>query len=304
MNTSPMESPTIMIANLPPLPLAAALLAVAALGADAPPRLATFDDVQAKLATPTLRLLDARPRADYDKGHIPGAVWLDAKAAETLAARPGGLTDREVWATWSAPLGIKEDSDVLIYDAKRQLDAARAWWLLGYLGVEQVGLVDGGFPLWASQGRPVSTEVVKVEPRPIAVKLRADRLATRPEVLDALKGKGARVVDARTEAEHIGTRAMSKRGGRVPTSCHVEWTTLVDADGKFLAPESLQAKLAAAGLKPGEPVISHCQGGGRASVDAFVLERLGFPTRNYYLGWSDWGNADDTPVATGTVAKP
>jgi thiosulfate/3-mercaptopyruvate sulfurtransferase len=46
-------------------------------------------------------------------------------------------------------------------------------------------------------------------------------------------------------------------------------------------------------------VITHCQGGGRASVDAFALERLGFPTRNYYVGWSDWGNAEDTPVTTG-----
>ena len=52
-------------------------------------------------------------------------------------------------------------------------------------------------------------------------------------------------------------------------------------------------------LKPGEPVITHCQSGGRASVDAFVMERLGFPPRNYYLGWSDWGNTDETPVETG-----
>jgi thiosulfate/3-mercaptopyruvate sulfurtransferase len=50
-------------------------------------------------------------------------------------------------------------------------------------------------------------------------------------------------------------------------------------------------------------VITHCQGGGRASVDAFVFERLGFPTRNYYLGWSDWGNAADTPVETGPATK-
>jgi thiosulfate/3-mercaptopyruvate sulfurtransferase len=49
-------------------------------------------------------------------------------------------------------------------------------------------------------------------------------------------------------------------------------------------------------------VIKHCQGGGRASVDAFVFERLGFPTRDYYPGWSDWGNAAETPVETGTGA--
>jgi thiosulfate/3-mercaptopyruvate sulfurtransferase len=80
----------------------------------------------------------------------------------------------------------------------------------------------------------------------------------------------------------------------------------VDKDGRFLVEATLRAKLAEAGVKRGEPVITHCQGGGRASVDAFVFERLGVPTRNYYLGSSDWGNSDDTPVESGgeAVKKP
>ena len=69
-----------------------------------------------------------------------------------------------------------------------------------------------------------------------------------------------------------------------------------------LVEATLRAKLAEAGVNRGEPVITHCQGGGRASVDAFVFERLDIPTRNYYLGWSDWGNADDTPVESGGEA--
>jgi thiosulfate/3-mercaptopyruvate sulfurtransferase len=81
---------------------------------------------------------------------------------------------------------------------------------------------------------------------------------------------------------------------------------LVDEDGRFLDGGALRAKLSALGVKPGQPVITHCQGGGRASVDAFALERLGHPARNYYLGWSDWGNAADTPVEAGqgTAKRP
>ena len=71
----------------------------------------------------------------------------------------------------------------------------------------------------------------------------------------------------------------------------------IEENGKFLEESVLRQKLVKAGLKEGEPVITHCQGGGRASVAAFALELLGFPTRNYYLGWSDWGNVDDTPIA-------
>ena len=264
--------------------------------AASPALLVSLGDLQARLEDPDLRLLDARPRADYEKGHLPGAVWVDAKAVEAMAARPGALTDRGAWEAWVRPLGIGPRMTVLVYDANRQLDAARLWWLLSYLGVERVGLVDGGFPLWASQGRPVSTKATQTEPRPFPVTFRSGRWASRPDVLAALGAKSARIVDARTEAEYTGRDRRSKRGGHVPAACHLEWSNLVRQDGRFLAEPELRARLEKAGVRPGEPVITHCQGGGRASVDAFVLERLGFKTRNYYLGWSDWGNADDTPV--------
>ncbi len=267
-------------------------------GEPQPTRLSTFDALQKRLGEPGLRLLDARPRADYDKGHIPGAVRVDAKAVEKAAAKPGALADRAAWEPWIAPLGIGPEAEVLVYDANRQLDAARLWWLLGYIGVGKVGLLDGNFPLWAAQGRPVTAEVPKVEPRPFKVTFRDDRHATKDAVLSAIRSKSALIVDARSAGEYAGTVRHSKRGGHVPTACSLEWKDLVDEDGRFLDESALRTMLAKAGVRSGEPVITHCQGGGRASVNAFVLERLGFKTRNYYLGWSDWGNAADTPIET------
>src|SRR3954470_10775336 len=149
-------------------------------------RLISFEELEKRLGSDDLRILDARPKADYDKGHIPGAVWVDTKAVQDLAKKPGALGDRKAWEAWIAPLGIGPKTDVLIYDANRQLDAARLWWLLGYLGVEKVGLIDGGFPLWAEQERPVTAEVTKVEPRPFKVAFRDDRHATKDEVLAAI----------------------------------------------------------------------------------------------------------------------
>jgi thiosulfate/3-mercaptopyruvate sulfurtransferase len=269
-------------------------------------RLTSFDDLQKRLGEPTLRLIDARPQTDYEKGHIPGAVWADTKAAEKLAARPGGLEDKNAWEAWIARLGLTPETEVLVYDANRQLDAARLWWLLSYLGVEKAGLIDGNFPLWQRQGRPVSTERVDVDPKPFRVAIRTARHATRSEVLEALRTRSAQILDARSMPEHTGAEARSRRGGHIPGACPLEWNQLVDQDGRFLDETALRAKLQRSGIKPGEPVITHCQGGGRASVDAFVLERLGSPTRNYYLGWSDWGNTDETPVETGnrTGATP
>lgn len=265
--------------------------------------LVPFDVLVGRLREGGLRILDARPKDEYEKSHIPGAAWVDVKKAEALAAAPGGLQDANRWTGWIADLGIDPKGEVVVYDAKRQLDAARVWWLLSYLGVERVGLLDGGFPLWERQGLAVDSEPAKVTGRLFPISFRKDRLASREDVSEVLKTQSARIVDARSEAEHVGERVLSKRGGRIPGACPVEWVRLVDADGRFLNPEALRAQLRAGGLQPGSPVVSHCQGGGRASVDAFVLERLGFSTRNYYLGWSDWGNAEDLPIETGPLKK-
>lgn len=282
--------------------IAVVILATAAAPASEGPsgraRLVEPADLAKRLGAPGLRILDPRARAEYDKGHIPGAVWVDARAVEALAARPGALTDRAAWEAWIKPLGIGPETEVVVCDGARQLEAARLWWLLTYLGVEKVGLLDGNVPLWSREGRPTTAAAPEVAPRPFPVAFRADRHATRDEVLAALRAGTSRIVDARSAGEFAGTVKRSRRGGHIPTACHMEWLNLVDKDGRFLDEAALRAGLERAGVKAGEPVIAHCQAGGRASVDAFVLERLGFPTRNYYLGWSDWGNVEETPVAT------
>ena len=249
-------------------------------------------------------LLDVRARVEYDAGHLPGAVWVDVKQAEAIAARPGGLTDRDAWLDWIAPLGLYPGSTVLIMDGARQLDAARVWWLLRYLGVEHVGLIDGNFSLWKAQRRKVTQEVPKKWNLTFPVDFQRDRLATRDDVLNSLKSHEAQVIDARTIEEWAGTKLISKRGGHIPNACRIEWSDLVDQDGRFLSRDKLQARFDQAGVKPAEPVITHCQGGGRASLDAFVAEMLGHPTRNYYLSWSDWGNADETPITTEDEPAP
>jgi thiosulfate/3-mercaptopyruvate sulfurtransferase len=267
-----------------------------------PAQLLSFDDLEKRLKEPNLRLLDCRPRADYEKGHLPSAVWVDTKALESQAGRPGGLDDRKFWEDWAATLGIDSKSAVFVYDAKRQLDAARVWFFLRWIGVENVGLINGGYALWTRQNRPVATAIPKVESHPFKVEFRKDVAATRDEVLAAVKADSANVLDARSDAEFAGTDRKSKRGGHIPTACHLEWTNLVDEDGKFLDHDALQTKVEKSGINLGSDVICHCQGGGRASVNAFALELLGLRTRNYYLGWSDWGNAEATPVVEGSAS--
>lgn len=272
---------------------------------DGPPRahLLTFDVLEKRLQEPTLRLLDCRPKADYDQGHIPGAAWIDAKAVEIQGEKPEGLEDRAFWEAWIKALGVDEQTEVYVYDAKRQLEAARVWFILRWIGVDNVGLVDGGYALWVKEGRPVSTAAPHIDPRPRAVEFHRERVASRADLLAVIKGRPGQIIDARSDAEYTGTVKRSKRGGHIPNACHLEWTNLVDADGKFLDRNTMRAQIEKLGIELKDEVITHCQGGGRASVNAFALELLGYRARNYYLGWSEWGNIETTPVVEGNKKK-
>ena len=153
-----------------PIRLTAALalnLALSAVGLaqehapNAPP-LISHDELQKRLSDTKLRLVDSRPKADYDKGHVPGAVWVDSKVFQEIS-KPETVADQSVWSQALAPLGIDLDTEVYLIDGAHQ-DAARTWWLLSYAGVKHVGLVDGGFALWERQGRPVTSEVPTIAP--------------------------------------------------------------------------------------------------------------------------------------------
>jgi thiosulfate/3-mercaptopyruvate sulfurtransferase len=262
--------------------------------------LIAHEELQKRLSDPKVRLLDARPRADYDKGHIPGAVWIDGKALQDLA-KPDAFADQAAWSRVLTPLGLVPEAEVYIYDAARQHDAARAWWLLAYAGVPKVGLVDGGFALWERQGRPVTSEVSSVQPREFAVRFHPERVALRADVQSTLKSGDAQILDARSAKEYRGEgqAPTGGRAGHIPTARSLEAYGLVDGEGRFLDDEAQRTRLAKAGLSSDRPVIAYSQGGARSALIVFALERQGVPVRHYAQGLGEWSKDASAPIAAG-----
>jgi thiosulfate/3-mercaptopyruvate sulfurtransferase len=189
---------------------------------------------------------------------------------------------------------------LVVYDDNQNKDAARIWWILRYWGVEDVRLLNGGWKGWFAarpgfgSGTPVPPTAKTFTATPIA-----DRLATKEELLKSLGSKSVQIVDARSEAEHCGTEKLkNKRAGAIPGAKHLEWIELIDdTNGRFKSAEELEKLFAVAGIALDQPTAAHCQSGGRSAVMAFALELMGAPqVSNYYRSWSEWGNADDTPV--------
>jgi 3-mercaptopyruvate sulfurtransferase SseA len=249
-----------------------------------------------------LVVLDARPEADFQQGRIAAARWVDAPA---WAKAFGDGKDAAGWAVRIGKLGIGPKATVVVYDNALSKDAARVWWILRFWGVGDVRLLNGGWKGWNAAGLPV--EAAKPQ-SPAAVEFAATPAAQRQvlkdELLGAVASRRLQIVDARSEKEHCGLDALTnKRAGAIPDAKHLEWSDLLDKETqRFKGPAEIRRLFAAAGIDLKQPTAAHCQSGGRSSVMVFAMELMGAEkVRNYYAGWSEWGNADDTPIV---VLKP
>lgn len=253
-------------------------------------------ELQSRLSDPRLRILDVRSEDDFASGHIPGAVRVDVAAWKTLALSENGLHDKDAWAEKVGALGIRRETPVVVYGGPMP-ETARVWWTLKYLGVEDAALLNGGWRVWSNENRPVEDTATTVEP----VKFEPALQDARLEEIDALKQRigdeDVAIVDCRSTDEFTGRLALGKRGGHIPGAAHLEWSDLLDNDGRFKPRAELQAMFLERGIVPGKTAVAHCQSGGRATVNAFALELLGYPdVKVYYQSWQEWSADEDAPV--------
>ncbi len=248
-------------------------------------------------------VLDARTKAKFETGHVPGARWVDHA---DWAKGFGNGQDASAWSKRVGSLGLSAESRVVVYDDNQTKDAARVWWILRYWGVKDVRLLNGGWVGWEKGMHPSEKTVAVIKPSEFKAIAAPERMATKDELLKSLSLGKFQIVDARTEGEFCGIDAMkNKRAGAIPGAKQLEWIDLIEKDSqRFKSPEELKKLFDAAGINLDRPTATHCQSGGRASVMAFGLELMGAKdVRNYYKSWSEWGNAEDTPVVKSEKKK-
>jgi thiosulfate/3-mercaptopyruvate sulfurtransferase len=248
-------------------------------------------------------VLDARSHAKYKQGHVPGARWVDhAEWAESF----GHGKDTEGWGKRIGSLGLTSSSKVIVYDDNYTKDASRIWWILRYWGVEDVRLLNGGWAGWQAGNHPADKDEIPLRPTKFEAKARPDRLATKEQLLDSLKGGKLQIVDARSEKEFCGVEKLTnKRAGAIPGAKQLEWIDLLDKDTqRFKSAANLRKVFEEAGIALDRPTATHCQSGGRAAVMVFGMELMGAKSvSNYYPSWAEWSGDPDTPVVPGKQKK-
>ncbi|WP_349863869.1 sulfurtransferase [Leifsonia sp. WHRI 6310E] len=273
--------------------------------------LVSASDLAAELASSTPpRLLDVRwklggpPGAgEFERGHIPGAVYVDldtelaGHGAPTDGRHP--LPDEAEFQAAARRWGLDDGDAVVVYDDVSGTSASRAWWLLRHAGVSSVRVLDGGLAAWRAAGGAVETGASVPEPGGVSLAfgslptIDADRAAAFPA--------GGVLLDARAGERFRGeVEPVDPRAGHIPGARSAPTVDSLDADGLLLPPDRLAERFAAFGAVPGAAVAVYCGSGVTAAHTVLAMEAAGLPTPALYPGsFSAWSNDPSRPVATG-----
>jgi thiosulfate/3-mercaptopyruvate sulfurtransferase len=281
------------------------------------------ESLRTLIGTPGTLVLDCRfdlaapaaGREAYLRGHIPGARYLDlnrdlsAPVSATSGRHP--LPDPVAIDALFRGLGVAPDTQAVVYDESNGSFAARAWWLLRWLGHSKVAVLDGGMSAWLrAQGALESGEPSRGAPDPNAGgapdpgAVQVDRRAVvgTDELIAALDDPRTLLIDARAAERFAGAvEPIDPVAGHIPGAANHPFSANLRADGRFLPSEELERRWRdrLGEASPAE-VIVMCGSGVTACHNLLALERAGLAGARLYAGsWSEWIRDPRRPVARG-----
>ena len=265
----------------------------------------------ARSQDPNVRIIDARFElydpvagpAMYAAGHVPGAVYLDLD--RDLAAPPGAsgrhpLPDLEALARKLGTSGIGRQHEVLVYDQVGSMYAARAWWLLRYMGHDFVRVLDGGYAAYLAVGGEVSSQTPSHPPTSFETDVRQEMVLELDGVLARLDDPGLVMLDARSPERYRGeTEPLDPKAGHVPGARNLPYASSSGPAG-MLSPSEIRQLYELDTLPDDADLVAYCGSGVSAAHLVLALEVAGRRDVKLYPGsWSEWSRRDDLPVAVG-----
>ena len=234
----------------------------------------------------------------YDKATV--VDWTDISLLGEFGGEElGKLLSKENYQQIFSKLGVKEDSEVLVYGFTMPDqgfgDEGRILYTFNYAGFDNVKIIDGGFKQVGSLGfnkkynpsedRIDVSDVVRVEGENNSNAIFTD------ELLTLVGNENVQIIDTRLEVEYNGRVIYGEnKAGHIPTAISIPFNSLVDKDGFIKSREELEIYFEDKGLDKNKLQITYCTTGVRASYVAVILIELGYKVRNYEPSFARYAN--------------
>lgn len=234
----------------------------------------------------------------YDKATV--VDWTDISLLGEFGGEElGKLLSKENYQQIFSKLGVKEDSEVLVYGFTMPDqgfgDEGRILYTFNYAGFDNVKIIDGGFKQVESLGfnkkynpsedRIDVSDVVRVEGENNSNAIFTD------ELLTLVGNENVQIIDTRLEVEYNGRVIYGEnKAGHIPTAISIPFNSLVDKDGFIKSREELEIYFEDKGLDKNKLQITYCTTGVRASYVAVILTELGYKVRNYEPSFARYAN--------------
>src|SRR5689334_8581955 len=259
-------------------------------------------DVRHDLAKPERFGEDA-----YAESHIPGAVFahVDRDLSAPTTGRNGRhpLPTPEMASAVFGRLGIDATKQVVVYDQGSGIYASRLWWMLRWLGHENVAVLDGGFAKWTREGRAVERDARTATPAKFVAR-RVRPTVNASGIAASLPRHALVLLDARAAERYRGdAEPLDPVAGHIPGALNRPHSRNVGSDGTFRSASELRAEFDAMlhGRSPAD-VVHYCGSGVTACHNLLAMTIAGYPLTRLYPGsWSEWCADPKRPVARGQV---
>lgn len=285
--------------------------------------LISTDELARRLGAPAVRVYDCttylRPRTDgqtgyvsesgranYEKGHIPGAAFLDlaGELSDTSSPLRYTLPPLDRLAQSFAARGIGHGVHAVLYSHGTPTWATRIWWMLRAVGFDEASVLDGGLDKWTAEGRPLETVETRHTAATLALRPRAGLFVGKDDMKAAIGRHEVLSLNALSHDQHKGAGGVVYgRAGRIAGSSCVPAASLIAADKSLKPIAELRAAFESVGAAQDKDkrILVYCGGGIAASLDAFVLTAL-LGHRNvavYDNSMQEWANDPSLPMEAG-----
>jgi len=246
---------------------------------------------------------------NYQEGHLPGAIYahldhdLSGRVTQHTGRHP--LPEPGKFTNKITSWGIKVNTQVIVYDTTGGSNAVRLWWLLRYYGHNQVAVLDGGYPKWLHENRPIQSGTNYAIPAsvPFSPSIHSEMLVSTEEVEKLHQNPAYIFIDARAPQRFSGeTEPIDPVAGHIPGALNRFHGNNLTSEGVLKSPSLLRAEFAQL-LKdiPPENIVVYCGSGVTSCHHLLAMEIAGLKGARLYAGsWSEWIRDPSRPIAVNT----